>query len=443
MAGMTGDALHRHLAARLAEAGDASFVVAFSGGPDSTALLHALAHLPEAHERGLRALHVDHGLHVDSERWARHCTTFCASLDVPCATLRVVVSHDAGLGLEAAAREARYGALSDALRDGERLLTAHHLDDQAETFLLRALRGAGPDGLRAMRPLRRLGHGWLWRPLLDLPRAALSDYVAAHGLACIDDPANRDLRHDRSWLREAMMPLLRSRWPQAAAGLARGAALCAEAAELLDGEDAALLAQAQGIDPRTLDVTALTAVQRPRRARLLRGWVGRLGLPPLPGHAIEAIERTLLVARADAESEFAWAGAVIRRWRGLLHAGIARPALPSDFEATWNGRAPLHLPTGDVLGIERFESDAPMWPDDSIVRARRGGERIVLPGRAHSHALKHVLQDLGVPPWERERLPLLFDPDGELLAAGDAVISSRMQARLTARRARLRLTRTV
>ncbi|MEO6927069.1 MAG: tRNA lysidine(34) synthetase TilS, partial [Rhodanobacter sp.] len=160
------DPLHRHLQAALAATPATPLAVAFSGGPDSSALLHALAQLPEARQRGLRALHVDHGLHADSPRWAEHCRVFCAALDVACDVLRVQVDRAGGVGLEAAARDARHAALAAQLHDDEWLLFAHHRDDQVETVLLKLLRGAGPDGLGGMRALRPFGRGQLWRPVL-------------------------------------------------------------------------------------------------------------------------------------------------------------------------------------------------------------------------------------------------------------------------------------
>src|SRR3546814_88459 len=144
-------ALHPHLLAALAAAPPAPLCVAFSGGPDSTALLHALAGLPQARAHGLRALHVDHGLHADSATWAEHCRRFCAALEVPCNVLRVQVQRVSGSGLEAAARDARYAALAAQLHEGEWLLLGHHRDDQVETVLLKLLRGAGPEGLGGMR----------------------------------------------------------------------------------------------------------------------------------------------------------------------------------------------------------------------------------------------------------------------------------------------------
>lgn len=404
----------------------------YSGGLDSTVLLHLLAADPAVRARGLRALHVDHGLHPQSAAWGEACAANCRALGVPLDIVRVTVRTD-GNGLEAAARHARHAAFAEALRPGELLATAHHRDDQAETVLLRLLRGAG-DGLAAMRPLRPFAAGWLWRPLLAFPREALAAYAREHALHWVEDPSNASDRHDRNFLRHHVLPRLQERWPQAGVALARSAALLAENADLLAGEDARRLARVQGLDPATLHAPALLAEPAAWRARLLRAWLAGLGLPPLPADATATIESELLPARPDASARFEWSGAVIHRWRDLLHAGPARAPLPAGWSARWTGETPLALPTGDVLVLEpavRF--DVPLR-----VHARLGGERLVLPGRMHHTELKHALQDLGVPPWERARLPLLSTPDGLLLAAADLVLSGQLTDWLATHATRLR-----
>jgi tRNA(Ile)-lysidine synthase len=407
-------------------------LAAFSGGLDSTVLLHWLATHPAMHG-GLRAIHVDHGLHPDSAAWAAHCREACAALGVPVDVVCVDVARDSGHGPEAAARTARHGAFVAALREGEVLALAHHADDQAETFLLRALRASGPDGLAAMRPWLAYRTGWAWRPLLDATRETLREYARTHALDWIDDPSNGDPSFDRNYLRREVMPRLQARWPHAAAAFSASARLSGEAADLLDAEDARLLASLRGDGADTIDLAGLVALPAARRARVLRHWVAELGLPPLPANGVARIEHELLPARRDAEPVFGWSGARLRRWRDLLHAGPVRTPLPDDWEAWWDGCAPLALPGGGVLRLEGAGGfDTPLR-----VRARRGGERMVLPGRSHHHALKHVLQALGVPPWERERLPLLEGGDGKLLAAGDRAMSAALHAWLEARGARL------
>ena len=398
----------------------APLCVGYSGGLDSTALLHALAALPAARQAGLRAWHVHHGLHEHADEWAAHCQSTCHALGIALTVSRVEVAPR-GQGREAAARHARYAAFADGLGDGEVLVLAHHRDDQAETFLLRAVRASGPDGLGAMRRWRECGRGQLWRPLLQTPRPVLDSYAREHRLQWIDDPSNTDLSLDRNFLRARVLPALRERWPHADAALAASAALCAQASDLLDVGDAEALAAAATTDPSMLSLPALQRLAPARRARVLRRWVAGLGLPALPAAGIEQIEHCLLDSPIDGEATFAWHGAAVRVWRDLLHAAMSQPPLPPQWQACWDGRMPLDLPGGGSLalvGADRFEEIVSVHP-------RRGGERIVLPGRKHSHALKHVLQDLGVPPWERARMPLLSAADGKLLAAADRAYCAR------------------
>lgn len=411
----------------------APILAAFSGGLDSCALLHTLAQDQQVREHGLRAIHIHHGLHAAADDWAAHCTAFCQTMDIPLSVIRVHVEPD-GEGLEAAARRARYLAFAQVLGEREVLVTAHHLDDQAETFLLRALRASGPEGLAAIRPWRRFVHGWHWRPLLDVSRGTLLAYARAHRLAWIEDPSNEDTRHDRNFLRHQVLPLLRQRWPQADAAFARSASLMAETVELLEDGDAQALAMARTADPRALSVAALTHLPRSRRARVLRRWVAELDLPPLPGEGVARIESDLLTADTDTAAEFAWNDAIVQRWRGLLHAGRQREALPIDWQAHWDGGTPLPLPGGGSLELE----GAAAFAEPLRVSARQGGERIALPGRNHSHELKKVLQELGIPPWERRRLPLLWDSSGRLVAAGDLVYSDDLDAWLRQSGATLR-----
>jgi len=274
-----------------------------------------------------------------------------------------------------------------------------------------------------MRALRPFAQGQLWRPLLELPREALREYAQAHGLRWLEDPANAGEGFDRNFLRSRVLPLLATRWPEAEAALARSASLLAEDARLLAAESARRLQAVRPPDPRTLALAPLLALEAPWRARVLRHWLASLGLPPLPGRAHALVDAELLHGRADAQPEYRWAGWRLLRWRGLLHVEALATAAPQAFTCEWDGRAPLQLPGGE-LAIAGREG----LPEDLLplrVGPRRGGERIRLPGRGHSHALKDCLLQAGVPPWRRRHIPLLHAPDGELLAAGDAVLSER------------------
>lgn len=396
----------------------APLCVAYSGGADSTALLHALAQLPAARERGLRALHVDHGLHAGSARWAEHCANFCAALDVPIEVIRVQITHERGEGLEAAARRARHAAFVQALRPGEWLALAHHREDQVETVLLKLLRGAGPHGLAGMRERRPLAQGTLWRPLLRVPRAELREYVAAHGLDFIEDPSNADVRLSRNFLRAEILPRLRAHWPQATQSILHSADSSRETAAHLDALAESALQSLAG-QGGTLDAKGWSALPDALRALVLERWLHARGLPA-PTRAQRAeLRRQVDEAREDHVPRVAWPGAEVQVWRGALHARAPSDQVPGDWECAWHGE-PLSLPGGGTLtlrdqpgaaGVRRFE-------EPLRVRFRRGGERIKPVGDAHTRELRDLLQRAGIPPWQRAWIPLLFRGD-ELLAVAD------------------------
>jgi tRNA(Ile)-lysidine synthase len=412
---------------------DAPLLVGYSGGLDSTVLLHWLRRCTQAAGVGLRAVHVHHGLQPHADAWVHHCQQQCAALGIELVVHRVQVETGTGLGLEGAARQARRAAFVASLRDGETLALAQHQDDQAETFLLRALRGSGVDGLAAMSGDSMLAGHRLWRPLLQVPRDALHEYARAHDLHWIEDPSNDDAYADRNFLRLQVLPLLRQRWPHAAAALAGSADHCARTRGLLQEEDTELLAHLEAA-PRVLSLQLLRQVSPERAARVLRTWVASHGAAPLPGRVLQQMLEEMLPSTCDRQAQVRWQDHVIQRWREhayLLPAEL--PALPPDWQQEWDGRAPLALPDGGQLRL----LGAAMFQQPMQVRARRGGERIVLPGRSHAHALKDCLQREHLAPWRRAQLPLLF-ADGSLLAAADVVIAAPLQAWLHAHDAQLR-----
>ncbi|HET7845814.1 MAG TPA: tRNA lysidine(34) synthetase TilS [Xanthomonadales bacterium] len=405
-------------------------LLALSGGLDSTTLLDALARSPAARARGLRAIHVDHGLHASSGEWAAHCRTLCAALDVALVATRVAIDPDDDAGPEGAAREARYGAIAVAMRDGEIVLTAQHADDQAETLLLRLLRGSGVDGLAAMRALRPFARGWLARPWLELPRAAIAAHAHARGLRWVDDPSNARRDADRNFLRHTVMPVLRERWPDADTLLARSAAHVAGAARCVDERVAVELARVQGVDPATLAFGRLDALPGFVRGAVLRAWLAANGCDA-PLRAVREIEAAAIAAREDAEPCVRIGAFAVRRYRDLLYVERWREPLPADWHAAWSGDASLALPYGHgTLSI------APAIPLPLEVRARRGGERIRVAANRPSQAVRTSLQSLGVPPWLRASAPCVW-LDGELAAVGDWLVSDAFSRRLEAAHARL------
>ncbi|UGB39847.1 tRNA lysidine(34) synthetase TilS [Frateuria soli] len=405
---MLPDALRR----ALEDHPDGPLCVAFSGGPDSTALLHALAALPQARARGLRALHVDHGLHPESGAWAGKAAAFCTSLGVACEVRRVEVARAAGEGLEAAARHARYGAFADVLQAGEWLLVGHHRDDQAETVLLKLLRGAGPQGLGGMRAIRPLGRGRLWRPLLDLPREVLRAYVETHALSCVDDPSNRDTSLARNHLRHEILPRLHRHWPHAVDSILHSAALCRAADEALRARWLEAFGTLHDAAGGSLHAQGWLALHPALREPLLDHWLHARGLPAPTAAQRRQIERQCH-ARPGQQPCVRWPGVELHIWKGRLWARAPRPPIDPRWEARWDGDV-LELPDGGQLVL----TPAAHLATPIVVRLRRGGERIKPAGDRHTRELRDLFQQVGLPPWHREACPLLY-AEGELIAVAD------------------------
>lgn len=410
------DALVTRLGAQVDALPSGALLLGYSGGLDSSVLLHLLAALPQARARGLRALHVDHGLQPQSAAWAAHCLATAAALDVPCDVERVHVDTTAGLGLEAAARNARHAAFARRLAPDDIAVFAQHRDDQVETLLLRLLHGAGHEGLAAMRAWRRFGTGWLWRPLLDVPRASLAQFAQAHGIDAIHDPSNDDPRFARNRLRHRVLPALREAWPDADTRIAATGQRLRDEADALDTIATHHLAHLQDAD-NTLSCSGLRALPDALRRHLLGRWLDSHGLPRPPPGLWTRVTVDLLDARPDATPLLAWRGAELRRYRDRLHA-MPPHRTPPDWRRAWDGNTPLTLPHD--LGTLQLD---PPYPFDTpvTVASRTGGERLTC--RGIHRPLRLLLQEHAVPPWQRERLPLLSDPTGTLLAAGDVLQS--------------------
>lgn len=390
-----------------------------SGGLDSMVLLDTVAATRPAHGRRIRVLHVDHGLHPDSGRWADQVVATAEAFELPVAVLRVDVADGAGEGLEAAARRARYDALASWLAPGEILLTAHHANDQAETVLLRLMRGAGVEGLAAIRPLRPFARGWLGRPWLSVPRAAILARAEECALAFIDDPANERIEHDRNFIRHEILPQLARRWPHAVEAIGMSARHLGELAEREAATDRAELVDLAHPDaPGALALHAVAALPAPRRDALLRRLCLDRGLAPPDRRALAEIARQIEQARPDAETQVRWEDVELHVWRDRLYVARQLPDLPADFTASWNGLAPFALPDG--LGSVAIE---PPHAGDFRLAARRGGERIELGNGRPSQSVKHALQDADVPPWLRRRAPLLWRGE-ELWAVGDWLLAA-------------------
>ena len=385
-----------------------TWVVAYSGGRDSTALLHAMRAFAEERGHALRAVHVNHGLQAAAEDFEEHCAAVCREWGVPLERMRREEDPEPGLGPEAQAREIRNRALRRHAAPGTAVLLAHHRNDQAETLLLQLLRGAGVAGTAAMPLCRDWGEGWLARPLLDVSRREIEDYVRECDLPFMEDPSNRDIGIERNFLRHDVLPLLQERWPSAVRTLARSARHHAHASRLLNERAEEDLACAD-----TVEVSLLASLSRDRQVNLLRFWIARHGFPVPGERRLCRWLDTIHAAGADRVPSEIFESYRMYRWRGRLHLEPRAGAVVPGQSWRWRRGEALALPE---LGLElRWEALQEQLGGevgtDLEVRLRTGGERCRPEGRQHRHSLKKLLQEAGVPPWRRGRIPLVYQHD--------------------------------
>lgn len=402
--------------------------VAFSGGVDSQVLLHALNSLrPQLNIKSLAAVYINHQLHPDAGQWGQHCSDSCESMGIAFHSEAVSISNAAGESLEARAREARYRTFRELIKSGDCLMTAHHQDDQAETLLLQLLRGAGPHGLAAMPLCTAFAEGHHARPLLDTSRADILEYATQHHLDWIEDSSNSSEQFDRNYLRLQIMPLLKQRWPAYTRTFFRSASLCAEAAQMLDQQAQQVLQSVIGEHRNQIFISQLLALSEVECRNLLHYWLETLGLP-LPSYAqMQQIIASVIHARHDAVPLVQWQGAEIRRYDDALYA--MRPMAVHDHKQIIHWRVPQPLQINGVghINVEKTDHDGidvnVLTSTETTVRFRQGGERCQLSGHKHSHSLKHLFQQWRIPPWLRDRVPLIYANDELAAVAGYGICS--------------------
>lgn len=398
-------------------------LIGFSGGVDSTVLLHALYQIKTQilFSLEIRAIHINHGLNDKADEWEVHCHSLCKQWSIPFVCQHVIVDPTHS-GVEAAAREARYQAYRDELTHNEIILTAQHLDDQAETFMLALKRGSGPAGLSSMPESMifnaTVGQTWLLRPLLAISRHDLEIYADENKLIWVEDDSNQDDRYDRNFLRLRIMPVFMQRWPYFSGAISRSASLCAEQESLLDE----LLKEALDdmMDYRGgLFIDGLQDCSNAKRNALLRRWIGLHQLPMPPFNQLQIIWQEIALARQDAEPVCQLGNVDIRRYQGALWI-VRRINSLLGLRFVWHYPQPFMLP--ESLGVLEVMVDEgqirpPLSTEKVTVRfGLQGTLKIV--GRMHSRSSKKIWQELGISPWMRERTPLIYYDEKLISAVG-------------------------
>ena len=405
-----------------------SILLGLSGGVDSVVLLHLLQQLSLRYSWCLSALHVHHGINPQADVWSVFCADLCALYGVSLQVKHVDIAPLRSLGIEAAARKLRHAALAQQQVDF--VVLAHHLDDQVETLLLQLLRGAGVRGASAMPTIKhRANAPTLLRPLLNVPRSILLEYVQQHDLQWVEDESNADDTYPRNFLRHRILPLLEQRFPAYRKTLLRSAQHFAEATELLDQ-----LAQqdADGaISDICLDIKQLRMLGIVRGKNLLRYFLTAQGATIPDSTRLQEMLRQLCNARQDAQVCIDWQGWQMRRYRD--HA-YTMPALspPVEFTVLWHGEAEILLPPPH--GVLYFRntigqgiSVAKLQLGIAKIRSRRGGENIRVDAARPQRDLKNLLQEHEMLPWQRNLLPLLFC-DADLVCVPGIAIANTYRA---------------
>ena len=396
-------------------------LIALSGGVDSVVLTELASKWAAAQKTTttVRAVYINHGLQAASGDWAQSCENLCKRLGIAFKSIPVNVNLDERESPEAAARAARYEAFVKELKSDEYLCTAHHLDDQAETVLLRLFRGAGVRGLSAIAPTRQFGSGFLIRPLLQIGRDEIVRYAESQQLVWVEDPHNHQMRYDRNLVRHQILPLINEKWSGASARIAAAAAHCKDATGLLDQLAVDDIDQQSSID--RIEVERLRGLSTARLNNALRYWIHCNGFEAPTQVKLNTIIDNLLKPSNDSHGRVEFGRACLARYAEHVYLGdriVFESA--SSFDYRWRSpETPLYIEELNwSLDARRYAELQPYLSCELQVKSRMGGERIERQGAAHSQSIKSYLQQTRVPPWQRSRLVLVYRGDTLVCACG-------------------------
>lgn len=410
-----------------------SFLIAYSGGADSSALLHSFAAMRKLFPQlSVRSIHVHHGLNCDADKWQAHCEKVCNLLDISLTVHRTCIKST-GKGLEAAAREARYAAISRHIRQDEIVVTGQHIEDQTETVLLNLKRGAGVHGLSAMQVLSKGSHGLtLFRPLLTVTKQQIVEYLEAQQHTWVEDDSNQSEQFDRNYLRHVVVPTLTKRWPQFQQSILRSTRLLAEQASLLDElaiDDLRSIekpTQPPFYEP-SLDLSAFAQLSQSRQRNALHFWVKEKANVVLSQQQLSQFEIQFFSVREDAEPAIDLGSHQLRYFRGdLFLINSPEDVVHQLISLKLNQKFILPDQLGHVVLQDTHLGTLKIPHEKTLISVRfdSKGQKIQLKSRAHRTKLKQWFKENHVPPWQRQRIPLLFFNE-DLVAVGDFLLDSR------------------
>ncbi len=396
------------------------YLVGFSGGLDSQVLLHAITELEL--KIPILAVHINHSIQDESDQWQADCESTAKGLKVDFFSQKVDGMNPRGESPEAWARTKRYEAFTSMMIAGDILLLAHHQDDQIETFFLQLLRGSGPSGLAAMSSEMAFAEGFIGRPLLlDIGREDLEAYAQMNGLQWVEDPSNQDSRYDRNYLRHQVLPLLKQRWPSYTKNISRSIDLQSDACLVIN---ASAVADYQLVvdQNNSLSVKKLLAFSDLRIRNIIRYWIRESGFQLPSTQKLRQVIDTILTAAEDRNPCVAWIGIEVRRYRDQLILMTPLCKHESNARFVFDIDHVLKLPTGHLMAKKVKGNGFKLGLESLQVRFRQGGEKLIPAGKKHRVSLKKYLQSQGVPPWLRDRIPLVYSED-RLVAVADMCVA--------------------
>ncbi|CAN1515562.1 MesJ tRNA(Ile)-lysidine synthase MesJ [Methylophilaceae bacterium] len=391
-----------------------SMTVALSGGVDSVVLLYLLHQLQKRQNFTLKASHVHHGLSKNADKWVKFCEKLCTKLSVPLDVHYIKLPQKKPLGIEGEARRLRYEKILQSKTD--LVVLAHHEDDQAETFLLQLIRGAGVKGLSSMAHFddsRRL-----WRPLLNTSRTDIESYAKKHQLKWIEDESNQNIDFDRNFIRSKVLPILKNRFSYIIKVISRSTSHLAEAQYLLD--DLAEIDLKSYLKSNNykhkLKVKTLDKLSNYRAKNVLRFWLEMNGQMMPSKDLLDELLRQVLTAKNDATIKIHLSNNdEIRRYRDEIYIVAKKQKHEKNYERIWAGESEIILPNGQKLTFKKVKGrgiNLKFLRDQKLkIRNRQGGEFFKPDSKRPTKKIKQLLQESDLPPWEREFLPLIFVGD--------------------------------
>ena len=391
-----------------------SMTVALSGGVDSVVLLHLLHQLQKTQKFNLKASHVHHGLSKNADKWVKFCEKLCTNLSVPLDVHHIKLPQKKSLGIEGEARQLRYEKLLQSKSD--LVVLAHHEDDQAETFLLQLIRGAGVKGLSSMAHFDATRR--LWRPLLNTSRIDIESYAKKHKLKWIEDESNQNIDFDRNFIRSKVLPILNNRFSHIIKVISRASSHLAEAQYLLD--DLAKIDLKKCLKSNNyiykLKVKDLEKLSNARAKNVLRYWLEINDQKMPTKDLLDELLRQGLTAKKDAELKIELSKFYeIRRYQDEIYIVTKNKNIQKKYQIIWAGESEIILPNGQKLKFKKVKGrgiNSKFLDHQKLkIRNRQGGESFKPNSKRPTKKIKQLLQESDLPPWERENLPLIFVGD--------------------------------